>query len=150
MNANKSVLHGAVYFMLARYTNCSLRLEVDNIQHSRFTLSFFFFFFSVFHSRPGGPLGHLLCRGLSQCPFFVFPTRWLWWGLNPRPSDYQADVLPPDHPSNDKYHSHTINQPALVPPGCGCSTLYRTVGLHYLMIYTIVIHYLMIYTIVIQ
>ena len=31
---------------------------------------------------PGGPLGHLLCRGLSQCPFFVFPTRWLWWGLN--------------------------------------------------------------------
>ena len=53
----------------------------------------------VFHSGPGGPLGHLLCRGLSQCPFFVFPTRWLWWGLNPRPSDYQADVLPPDHPA---------------------------------------------------
>ena len=48
---------------------------------------------------PGGPFGHLLCRGLSQCPFFIFPTRWLWWGLNPRPSDYQADVLPPDHPA---------------------------------------------------
>ena len=44
-------------------------------------------------------MGHLLCRGLSQCPFFVFPTRWLWWGLNPRPSDYQADVLPPDQPA---------------------------------------------------
>ena len=39
------------------------------------------------------------CRGLSQCPFFVFPTRWLWWGLNPQPSDYQADVLLPDHPA---------------------------------------------------
>ena len=90
--------------------------KVDFLVHISqiFTLSLYFFFFFfffrflsrpssafdqlVFHSGPGGPLEHLLCRGLSQCPFFVFPTRWLWWGLNPRPSDYQADLLPPDHP----------------------------------------------------
>ena len=55
-------------------------------------------------------MGHLLCRGLSQCPFFVFPTRWLWWGLNPRPSDYQADVLPPDHPAVLCHPCHTYTQ----------------------------------------
>ena len=57
---------------------------------------FFFFFFSgfypglvqlfdqlVFHSGPGGPLGHLLCRGLSQCPFFVFSYQVAVVGFEP-------------------------------------------------------------------
>ena len=33
--------------------------------------------------------------GLPNVQFFS-PT-WLWWGSNPRPPDYQADILPPDH-----------------------------------------------------
>ena len=31
VSANESVCHGSVYFILAGYTYCSLRLEVDNI-----------------------------------------------------------------------------------------------------------------------
>ena len=37
----------------------------------------------VFHSGPGGPLGHLLCRGLSQCPFFVYPYQVTVVGFEP-------------------------------------------------------------------
>ena len=41
---------------------------------------------------------------------FVFPTRWLWWGLNPRPFDYQADVLPPDHPICNVVYSYSATR----------------------------------------
>ena len=48
--------------------------------------------------------------------FRFFPT-WLWWGLNPRPPDYQADVLSPDHAAPppfwlviDKGHHFTISK----------------------------------------
>ena len=69
---------------------------------------FFYFFFLllsrpssalillVFHSDPGGHLGHICAGGLPIVLFFV-STTWLRWGLNPRPPDYQADALPPDH-----------------------------------------------------
>ena len=39
--------------------------------------------------------------GAIPMSIFVFHSRWLWGGggggVEPRPSDYQADVLPPDH-----------------------------------------------------
>ena len=74
----------------------------------RLVFSVFFWFLS----RPSSALiswsstqvlvdhwGTFCAGGYPNVHFFVFPTRWLWWGLNPRPSDYQADVLPPDHPA---------------------------------------------------
>ena len=44
-------------------------------------------------------MGHLLFRGLSKCPFFRFSYQVAVVGFEAPPSDYQADVLPPDHPA---------------------------------------------------
>ena len=43
-------------------------------------------------------MGHL-CAGCFPLSILIFPSRWLWWGLNPRSPHYKANILPPDHPT---------------------------------------------------
>ena len=46
-------------------------------------------------------------QGASRCPRFVFAYMQYSGDSNPRPPDYQADVLLPDHAALQK--SHRIN-----------------------------------------